>query len=106
MSKRRPICKLDNRRICIHPEKVEDCFEGRYKGCGRFKHREVWHRKYENLRKEGEEQKATIKKVVKEMKDASGIVGFWLKDSPIDTTLKGWLKALEGSLKEPSDKRD
>jgi len=47
-----------------------------------------------------EKEQAVIKDVVKEMKDAYGMIGFWLKGSPIETTLDSWIKRLESLVEK------
>jgi len=45
-----------------------------------------------------DKEKEVLRKVLKEMKNAHGIVDFWLKGSPIEQTLASWIKTLEGLL--------
>jgi len=45
-----------------------------------------------------EEEEAKVRKVLKEMNDAEGIIGFWLKGSPIHATISSWIKELESLL--------
>lgn len=47
-----------------------------------------------------EDEKKKLRKVLKEMRDAQGIVGLWLKGSAIDLTLKGWIKTIEELVEE------
>lgn len=49
------------------------------------------------------EERLKIRRVVKSMKTAHGIVAFWLKGSPIESTLKEWLDALEDIIKEANE---
>ena len=38
--------------------------------------------------------------MLKEMKDAQGLIGVFMKGSAIDQTLKAWIKTIEEVLKE------
>jgi len=51
-----------------------------------------------------EQEVAILKKVLKEMKDAQAIIGFWLKGSPIDATISSWIKQLESLLPKKGSK--
>ncbi len=42
-----------------------------------------------------EDEKTKIRAILKEMKDAQGIIGFWMKSSPIAETLTRWVETLE-----------
>lgn len=57
-------------------------------------------------RKDNEEQRhEQLKKTLKEMKDAQGFIGFWLKGSPIDITLKSWVQTVEDYLKSQEEEK-
>ena len=45
------------------------------------------------------EEENVIRQVLDEMKDAHGIVAFWLRGSSIDKTLADWIHKLESLLK-------
>lgn len=45
-----------------------------------------------------EREKVVVSKVVKEMKNAYGVVHYWMKGSPIDITLADWINQLESLL--------
>jgi len=47
-----------------------------------------------------EDEKVTLRKVIKEMKNAHKLLEFWLKGSAIEATLADWVKSLENLLGE------
>jgi len=57
-------------------------------------------RKKERPHKMNEKEKEVLNKVIKEMKNAQGIIHFWLPGTPIDTTFSSWIQDLEGLLND------
>jgi hypothetical protein len=53
-----------------------------------------------------EDEKKVLSKVLKEMKDAHGIIHFWLKDTPIDTVFSSWIQDLESLLRQESERHE
>jgi hypothetical protein len=52
------------------------------------------------------EEEKVLRKVLKEMNDAHGILAFWLKGSPIEATLKTWITSLESLLPKKEAKNE
>jgi len=45
-----------------------------------------------------EREREVLAKLLSEMKNAHGIVAFWMKGTPIEQTLADWIKSIEGLL--------